>query len=274
MQRDSVANTFTVAICLCVVCSVLVSTAAIVLKPAQERNRLQDRKRNILQAAGLYTRDKPLDELFRQIETKIVDLQTGEYVDTAEVDPATYDQRAAMRDSMMSMEIPGAADGFGFARREKYSFVYLVNEDGRLSQIVLPVYGKGLWSTLFGFVALDADLKTIRGITFYEHGETPGLGGEVDNPNWKANWQGKQAFDDQGKPAIHVIKGDVDESRPDAEHQVDGLAGATITARGVSNMMQFWLGESGYKPFLEKLAQRPDTGTITATQTRPQNSTQ
>jgi Na+-transporting NADH:ubiquinone oxidoreductase subunit C len=256
MQRDSIANTFTVAVCLCIVCSVVVSTAAVMLRPAQERNKLLERKRNILQAAGLYTPDQPLEELFKQVETRIVDLETGEFVDPSTINPETFNQRAAARNLTTSRIIPASEDLAGIGRREKYSLVYLIRDNGRLSQIVLPVHGKGLWSTLYGFLALDADLDTIEGLTFYEHGETPGLGGEVDNPRWKQQWVGKRAFDDDGQVRIQVVRGQVDEDQPESIHQIDGLAGATITARGVSNLVQFWLGEGRFPEALWRISGR------------------
>lgn len=252
MQRDSVANTFLVTTIVCLVCSGLVSSAAVGLKPYQEANKIKEEQRNILQAAGIYDPAKPLDELFSRVEKRLVDLQTGEYVDKSKVDPAKYVPKAAARDPEMSVEI-AADDGLrGIARREKYAFVYLVKSGGALEQLILPMYGKGLWSTCYGFLALEKDLKTIRGITFYEHGETPGLGGEIQNPNWTAKWVGKKAFCD-GKPCIEVIRGNVDPSSPDANHQIDGISGATITSRGVSEMSQYWLGENGFGPFLKKM---------------------
>ncbi len=256
MQRDSIANTFAVATCLCVVCSVVVSTAAVVLRPAQERNQLMEQKRNILRAAGLYQRDRPLEELFEQVEVHVVDLESGELVDPSVIDPDTFNQRAAARDPDKSRSLDRRQDPAGIGRRADYSFVYMVRKNGQLSQVVLPVHGKGLWSTLYGFLALDADLDHIQGLTFYEHGETPGLGGEVDNPRWQQQWVGKRAFDDQGDVRIRVLRGRVDDDDPDAIHQVDGLAGATITAQGVSNLVQFWLGEQGFGSVLETLRER------------------
>jgi Na+-transporting NADH:ubiquinone oxidoreductase subunit C len=254
MQRDSIANTLGVALCLCIVCSVVVSTAAVVLRPAQERNKVMERKRNILQAAGLYTPDKPLEELFKQVETRIVDLRTGEFVEPSVISPETFNQRAAARDLSTSQRLPSGEDPAGIGRRENYSFVYLIrNKEGRLAQIVLPIYGKGLWSTLYGFLALDADLNTVDGLTFYEHAETPGLGGEVDNPDWKQQWVGKEVFGDEGKVRIQVLRGEVNEEQPEAIHQIDGLAGATITSRGVSNLVRFWMGEEGFGKLLENL---------------------
>ncbi len=118
--------------------------------------------------------------------------------------------------------------------------------------MILPVRGYGLWSTLYGFLALESDGNTIAGLGFYEHGETPGLGGEVDNPRWKAQWPGKEVYED-GDPVIRLIKGSVDPNAANAEHKVDGLAGATLTSKGVTNLLQFWLGERGFKPFLDNL---------------------
>jgi len=131
--------------------------------------------------------------------------------------------------------------------------IYKVLDDGEISKLILPIYGKGLWSTMYGFIALDRDLCTIKGFTFYEHGETPGLGGEVDNPRWKKSWLGKQAFDENGNCRIHVIKGKVDMNDTNAIYKVDGLSGSTLTTRGVDQTVRFWLGDWGYKPFLDKM---------------------
>ncbi len=131
--------------------------------------------------------------------------------------------------------------------------VYLVMKNDRTEKVILPIYGKGLWSTMYGFIALDDDLETIRGITFYDPAETPGLGGEIDNPRWKIIWKGKKVYDKNGNVKISVIKGKVDQLKPNAEYQVDGITGATLTARGVDSTIKFWLGNNGYGPFLKKL---------------------
>lgn len=261
MQRDSVLGTFTVALVLCVVCSLLVSGAAVGLKSIQTENRLLDKKKNVLLAAGLYDASKSIDEAFGAVEARVVNLETGEYVEGAKIEDAldvtTYDQVKAAKDPKWSVTIPTGEDLGGIKRRERYSFVYLVKKDGAIDQVVVPINGKGLWSTLYGFLALDKDLLTIRGITFYEHKETPGLGGEVDNPKWKAQWVGKKLFDEPaGKPVIQVLKGNVDPTSPNVEHQVDGLAGATITARGVGNLVRYWLGNGAFGPYIEKLHEK------------------
>ena len=123
---------------------------------------------------------------------------------------------------------------------------------GDLEMIVLPIEGLGLWGTLYGFLALDADTTTVRGITYYQHKETPGLGGEVDNPSWKDKWPGRKAFDDDGEVSLAVIKGPARTAEHDP-HRVDGLAGATITSNGVTNMLEFWLGENGFEPYLNRI---------------------
>ena len=173
------------------------------------------------------------------------------------VDPETYDQRQAAKDPVQSVDIPAEKDLGGNKRRAELAPVYLVRQGGEVEKIILPVHGKGLWSTLYGFLALDAkDLSTIRALVFYEHAETPGLGGEVDNPNWRAQWNGKGAFDEKGSIRIEVIKGKVDPGRTEAKYQVDGISGASITTRGVKNMLRYWLGEDGFGPYLARLKAR------------------
>ncbi len=252
MQRDSVANTFFFTTVVCLVCSFLVSSAAVGLKPYQEANKIKEEQRNILQAAGIYDPNKPLDELFSKVEKRLVELETGEYVDKSKIDPKEYEPRKAARDPEMSIALEPSDGLSGIARREKYAFVYLVRNGESLEQVILPIYGKGLWSTCYGFLALEKDLRTIRGITFYQHGETPGLGGEIQNPAWTSKWEGKQAFCGD-VPCIEVVRGNVDQSSPDATHQIDGISGATITSRGVSEMTRYWLGHNGFGPFLRKL---------------------
>ena len=259
MANDSVGRTFGVALGVCLVCSVLVSAAAVSLRPTQAVNKALDKKRNILMAAGLVKPNEMpdgerIDALYQNIEPRVIDLATGDY---AEVDPAAFDQRAEAKMPETSIAIPKGEDFGGIKRRAKRASVYLVSDRGKMRKIIMPIHGKGLWSTLYGFIALDVkDINTIRGLVYYEHGETPGLGGEVDNPNWKALWDGKRVFDDEGTLRIEVIKGKVVQGRPETVHQVDGLSGATITARGVGDMLRYWLGEGGYGNFLDKIKEQ------------------
>jgi Na+-transporting NADH:ubiquinone oxidoreductase subunit C len=101
-------------------------------------------------------------------------------------------------------------------------------------------------------MAIENDFNTVSGLVFYDHKETPGLGAEVDNPKWKALWAGKKIYDENGVK-LQVIKGIVSKDDAEIEYKVDGLSGATLTARGVSNMISYWFGESGYSKLLEQL---------------------
>ena len=252
MPNDSRAKTLIVALALCLVCSVLVSTAAVTLKPLQEANKALDKKRNILNIAGMMKPGASVEELFSDIEPRVVDMQTGDFAD--EIAPETYDQRKAAKDPQVSRKLSKEEDIASIRRQARYATVYLVRrDDGQLQTIILPVHGYGLWSTMYGFVALEGDGRTIRGLGFYEHAETPGLGGEVDNPGWKEKWVGKQVYDPDGEVAVKLIKGAVGAGTPDAQYKVDALAGATLTSRGVENLIHYWLGDQGFRPFLNNL---------------------
>lgn len=250
MANESVTKTFTVALTLCIVCAVVVSSAAVFLRPAQEANKLLDLKTNILASAGLLEEGVDVETQFEKISVKLVDMQTGRY--TNAIDVESYDQRKASSDPALSVALSASEDIAKIKRRANFAKVYIVENANGLEKVILPIKGYGLWSTLYGFIALESDLQTVAGIGFYEHTETPGLGGEVDNPKWKASWIGKRAYDDNAL-LIEVIKGKVDVSRDGAESQIDGLAGATLTTKGVDNLVQYWLGEQGFKPFIEYL---------------------
>lgn len=262
-SKETMGKTFTVAFLLCLVCSIIVAGSVVMLKPTQQKNKALNLQANILAAAGLLPADADkaqIEELFKQIDARIVDLNTGEYVEPSVVGKQTalaYDQRKAQKDPKLSKSISGEEDIASIKRRVDYAKVYLVREDEQIKTIILPVSGYGLWSTLHGFLALESDANTVVGFGFYEHAETPGLGGEVDNPNWKAQWPGKKVYDlesDSG-PKLGLVKGSVDRTKAGAEYQVDGLSGATLTSRGVTNLVQYWTGEHGFQKYLNKLRQ-------------------
>lgn len=250
LPNDSTVKTLVVALLLCLVCSVLLSTAAVSLKPLQVANRDLDRKRIILEVTKLMRAGTSLDELFKQVEPKVVDLATGKYVDS--IDPNQYDQRKEAKDPLQSVAISKDRDIAHIKRRAKYATVYLYKEKEKVKYFVLPIHGYGLWSTLYGFLVLEGDANTVFGLQYYEQGETPGLGGEVDNPKWRKKWHGKLVYDSQGAPQIKLVKGTVTPDDPKAKFHVDGLAGATLTSNGVTNMMQYWLGKDGFGPYLQK----------------------
>ena len=254
MHKDSVFRTIGVAILLCVVCSLMVSSAAVMLKDRQDLNKQLDVKKNLLLASGLLKNPKAsrdeIEKVFKSIRAEVVDLASGEIVSNLKAED--FDQRKARKSPDTSKRIDDKQDIAGIKVRSKYSIVYKVLENDAVSMIILPVNGKGLWSTLYGFIALTSDTKTVKGIGFYEHGETPGLGGEVDNPLWKKQWIGKVALGDDFEPVIEVMKGQVQASDPKANQRIDGLSGATITSNGVTYLVHYWLGQDGFGPFLAK----------------------
>lgn len=258
MNKNSPIFTLTVAVVLCLVCSVVVAGAAVALGPMQEYNAKIKKQRNVLEAAALYDADadgnKEIEAKFAKYVVEVpVNLNDGVLDDS--IDVASYSADDARKDLDASSPIQDGPHALvGYPAREDVAIAYLVKNDaGALDKVVMPVYGKGLWSTLFGFLALESDLRTIAGLTFYSHAETPGLGGEVDNPRWKKQWVGKLAYDDSGEPNVTVQKGGVPANDPQASYKVDGLSGATITSNGVENLVNYWISDGAFGPFLEKI---------------------
>jgi Na+-transporting NADH:ubiquinone oxidoreductase subunit C len=258
MSVESNKKIIGIALGICIVCSIFVSTATVTLRSRQEENKKIEKIKNILLAGDLLKKGENVQEIYnRYIEGTIIKLETGEQIPknqyTAELNLEDFDVKTISSDSRYSKTIPSNIDIAQIKRMPSYMAIYFVKEANVIQKIILPVYGKGLWSTMYGFIALGNDLRTVEGFTFYEHGETPGLGGEVDNPSWKKIWKGKKAFDENGKVKIEVIKGRVDTSSDDAQYQIDGLSGSTLTTRGIDNLIRFWLGKNGYGPFFERI---------------------
>ena len=209
-NKESIGNVLFVAIGVSLVCSVLVASAAIVLKPRQLQNELEYQQRIVLEVAGLYEPGADIAEMYSAIEEISIELASGE-------------------------QAP----------------VFLVSSDGDIEQVILPVEGAGLWGTMYGYLAVEADGQTARGLQFYQHIETPGLGDGVDKPAWQAQWRGKRLFDENGDPLVEVVKGPAPAG---SDYQIDGLAGATLTGRGVSIFIQHWISDEGYGPYLKSLS--------------------
>ncbi len=252
MVNESPYKPFYSVLVLAFACSVLVAGAAVGLRPLQEANRQLDRKKNILYAAGLYQNGTPVEELFKAIDTRVIELSSGEFVAPEVISPQGYDQLKASLKPELGKNIPSEKDIAGIRKLENYSLVYLVIKNDKVDQIILPIRGKGLWSTLYGYISIGADLNTVQGITFYQHGETPGLGGEIQNSRWQSGWKGKKLYNQSDDIALSVGKAKSNAAE-DIPYQVDGLSGATLTIQGVNNIMNFWFGANGFKPFFEQL---------------------
>jgi len=239
------------ALAVCLVCSLAVSSLAVALDDRIDSNKRLDQQLNILRVAGLIeSNEKPSAEeanvLFENIEVLKVSRDTGEVI--AIIGFGELDMVKAAKDDELSTETTDPkARRVQISRTPNELIVYKIVTAGK-ECYVLPFWGNGLWSTMRGFLALETNLLTIKGLTYAEHGETAGLGGEVDNPRWKAHWPGKMVYDADGAVAIDVVKfGTVKVPA----NQVDGISGATITSVAVGGMLQVWLGDNGYGAYLE-----------------------
>ena len=236
-------NKLIIPLVACIACAIIVSVTAVSVRPEQNLNIENEKKIKILAAAGIET-DK-VDEEFSRIKTVFVDFETDKLVT---IDSA-YDHIKAASAPDLSTVIPKADDIAVLKRRENIGTIYVwVDEKNAIEKLVLPIRGYGLWGTLYGYLSLDSDLNTVRGIEYYDHKETPGLGGEVDNPNWKSDWYGKRIYNDDGSVALYVTKG-----ASSTDYEIDGISGATLTTNGVSNMIKYWLGDIGYGPIIKNL---------------------
>lgn len=261
MASESTLKTITVALLVTVVSSVLVSGTVVALKPLQEKNKKEEKKKNVLLASGIYNKDKSIEEQFANFEPLLVDLSSGK-PSQEKISPDDYEMKKMLKSPDTSISLTPQEDVAGIRIIPKLMMVYLLKKDGALENVILPIYGKGLWSTMYGFLVLEKDFNTIKGITFYEHGETPGLGGEIDNPKWKAIWKGKELFN-ADKYEFAIIKGSVSPQDPLKMYHVDGLSGATLTSNGVNNTIRFWFGAEGYGKFLTYLKEQNSQNTQT-----------
>ncbi|WP_108651548.1 Na(+)-translocating NADH-quinone reductase subunit C [Dongshaea marina] len=245
-KKETVLRTFVVIGTLCLVCAIVVSLSAVGLRPLQKENKALDKQINILQVAGLSV-DNVAQSYQQHIVAKLVDLNTGDFVFG---DASTYSQTSAAKDPKTSIKVPSAEDVAKIGRRANLAPVYLARDDqGKLKAIILPIHGQGLWSTMYALLALKPDGNTVMGLNYYQQEETPGLGAEVENPAWKAQWVGKTLFDSKGDLVLRVMKN----APKGSAHDIDALSGATLTSDGVENTFKFWMGPQGWGPFLEKV---------------------
>ena len=232
----------------------VVSASAVSLRDLQKENKLNDKRIKILQVADIYDPNISIAEQFSELESKFIDFNTGLMMDeynNFSIDD--YDQIVVTKDPNLSTKVPTSEDIAIIKNRENVGKIYILRDEiGTIDKLVLPIRGYGLWGTLYGYISIEDDFNTVSGIEFYDHKETPGLGAEVDNPKWKAQWKGKKIYKDN-KVNLAVIKGKVEADDSESTYKIDGLSGATITSRGVTNMVAYWFGESGYSSLLREL---------------------
>ena len=246
--NDDRVKTFGVAVLVAFVCAVVVSATSVTLKPLQDAHLAAERAarmeamldtlpemRGLMEEAGVTA-----------LETRMIDLSDGSFA--PEIDPEGFDANTAAEDPEISIAIPPEADIAGLKRRENHAPVYLLERDGELMLLVLPMRATGYQSTITAMLALEPDLRTIAALTITGQGETPGLGARIADPDWAALWPGKEIANEDGEIVIEVVRGTAT-----GPYQVDGISGATRSSNAVGAMLNFWLGDLGYGPFLDRL---------------------
>ena len=262
MNNDSPKKALLMTFVTALVCSMLVSVAAISLKPVQLKHKMLERARNVILLTGLVSPDQhdelPDEELltlYEQLDKRIVNIDEQTFA--SDINLETFDQRKAANDTERGVDIPAEFDIASLGRRSRYAMVYIVWQENQLKRIILPMHGQGMWSTIYGYIALGSDLNTIEGVSFYEQAETPGLGDQILRPKWLAQWRDRKLLDTTGSLRFRIASGSVKTGSPAAEYEVDALSGATITANGVNDLVAYWFGDHGFQPFLQQLRSTP-----------------
>ncbi|MBV7317180.1 Na(+)-translocating NADH-quinone reductase subunit C [Shewanella sp. NIFS-20-20] len=247
-NKDSVLGTMVFTISLCLVCSFMITGTAEVLKERKLVKKRDELQRNVLMAANIQLNGQDVREVFAsQVTPMLVALDSGEIVPQAQI--LDFDERMAAINPETSSK-PKKDTAKIRSRADAVRVFEVRDGSGKLDTLVVPIYGKGLWSMMYGYVALESDLNTIRNLVFYEHGETPGIADFVTDPHWLAQFTGKQLFDDKGKVAIKIIKGGAPQGNV---HGIDAVSGATATGRGIQRTFEFWFGKEGFAPYFDKL---------------------
>ena len=250
MNNDHPIKALLVVTLTALVCSILVTVAAVTLKPIQKAYQNLERNRAIVAVSGLSEKtadlsDREVVSLFQSLEATIIDLESGKFDNN--FNPDTFDSWQSNNDPELITLIPSEQDSAKLGQRPRLITVYFVNQADQFQRLILPIYGQGMWSTIYGYIALEADLTTIADITFYQQKETAGIGDKILNPNWQASWQGRKIYDAQLNLQIGGAQVKTSES---SVHQIDAISGATVTVDSVKNMVRYWFGNQGYAKFL------------------------
>ncbi len=247
-SNDDPIKIFGVAIGVALICSLLVSGVTAYLRPIQEANLAAERNARMgamLDAVpGL--RDVIAESGADGLQTRMVDLDTGQFVPDANVSAFDYDTAASSEE--LAVSIPADRDLARLRTRPAQIPVNIVERDGELLLLVLPMRGRGYQSTIIALMALESDLRTVAALRILEQGETAGLGARIETPEWQEGWTGKQVADSNGTIVIDVVRGGAKTA-----FEVDGISGATITSTGVANTVRYWLGDHGFGPLIERL---------------------
>lgn len=248
LPNDSKAKTLGMAFAVSMICAVVVSSTAVMLRPLHEAHRARQQQLRLDEtlASGAVSGAADTASPAGTMETLIVDLATG--LKARDIQPSGFDMRAAAAVVETSMPLSPEEDIAGIGRRPKFAQIHVLRNQHGLELVVLPIYGTGYQSTIFAYLALKGDLRTVASLKIVEHGETPGIGAKIDEPAWQQLWPGKLLADADGQVRLTVARGTAS-----SEYEVDGITGATRTGNGISNMLRFWLGANGYAAVLDKL---------------------
>lgn len=263
MKNDSPLKTFLVVLLTAVVCSSFVSAAVVILRPIQMNNKMIEKSRNVVKLTGLVEEgltpsEEEMLEMYRGMDVRILDIDQAIY--NEDLDPLTFDPRRAVNNPELGINIPLDQDRAKLGRRSRFAPIYIVVDEGDdLQRLILPVHGTGMWSTIYGYIALESDLNTIAAVTFYEQNETPGLGDQILRPDWQAKWEGRRIYNEVGDLRFAVNHGKVEPGSSIWLYEVDALTGATVTADAVTGIIHYWFGPHGYRDFLDDLREQQDS---------------
>jgi Na+-transporting NADH:ubiquinone oxidoreductase subunit C len=210
--------------------ALVLSTAALLLQPRQERNEEVEKKRNILASVGVDADENTAEDLYEQYITDSYvlnskgDLKEG-------IDPFEVDLRKEQRLTVEEQSLP----------------IYVATLDDGNSRFIIPLEGKGLWGPIYGYMSIKQDLRTIYGATFDHKAETPGLGAEINTTEFESQFTNKVIFENDDFVGILVQKGG---AAPDDIHAVDAISGGTITSKALEAMVYDCL--NNYVDFLKK----------------------
>ncbi|MEM7392486.1 MAG: NADH:ubiquinone reductase (Na(+)-transporting) subunit C [Verrucomicrobiota bacterium] len=235
MHKD--VQTIGFAATICVVCSLILSLSASGLKSRIETNKTVDVKKNVLMAFGESMtvkegdKERPIkgEEVYKIFEDHITEIVIDR--DTGEIDESLTAAALAEKPQLDTNGLPTKLP------------LYLWKDDGKVTRMAFPQKGRGLWSTVYSYMAVDAKATSIIGATFYGHKETPGLGGECSQPWFMEQFPEKVIWEDGKYPPFEVVKGGVATRYPDGNnHAVDGISGATITGNGIQDFINQYVG--------------------------------
>jgi Na+-transporting NADH:ubiquinone oxidoreductase subunit C len=254
-MAESIGRTMLTAVAIALVCSAMVSGAVYYLRPIQAGTAALERMAVVVSATGgavVDANEATTRDEFALLEARIYDFESEAFAAALAIDPRLFDHWSPGPASL-SRPPDEDADAVGLDQLPRYVPVYIDRQNGVIHRVILPFHGRGMWSTIYGYIALGPDLNTVSALRFYRHGETPGIGDRILRPDWLETWVGKRIFDRSDARGEVMIEVSDDPSIGD-QHRVDAISGATVTAKAVSRSIRYWFGPGGYGTLLDALA--------------------